>query len=93
MARPGGRLVLVGIPSASNDRLTLKPSTARRKGLTVNFCRRMKHTYPRAIQLVERGRVNFRGFVTHRFPLRRADEAFALNAAYREQVVKTIIEC
>jgi len=37
--------------------------------------------------------VNLRGLVSHRFPLRRADEAFALNAAYRGQVVKTIIEC
>jgi len=93
MAALGGRVVLVGIPAASGDRLTMKPSTARRKGLTVKFCRRMKHTYPRAIQMVERGLVDFRGFVSHRFPLSRADEAFALNAAYRDRVVKTIIEC
>jgi L-iditol 2-dehydrogenase len=93
MACLGGRIVLVGIPSASEDRLPMKPSTARRKGLTIKFCRRMKHTYPRAIRLVEGGRVNFRGFITHRFPLSRADEAFALNAAYRGHVVKTIIEC
>jgi len=91
MTRPGGRVVLVGIPS--DDRLAMQPSTARRKGLTLKFCRRMKHTYPRALRLVERGRVNLRGLVSHRFPLRRADEAFALNAAYRGQVVKTIIEC
>jgi len=91
MTRPGGRVVLVGIPS--DDRLAMKPSTARRKGLTVKFCRRMKHTYPRALRLVERGRVNLTGLVSHRFPLGRADEAFALNAAYRGQVVKTVIEC
>ena len=91
MTRPGGRVVLVGIPS--DDRLAMKHSTARRKGLTVKFCRRMKHTYPRAIRLVERGRIDLRAFVSHRFPLRRADEAFALNAAYRDQVVKVIIEC
>jgi L-iditol 2-dehydrogenase len=35
MARLGGRLVLVGIPS--EDRLTMKHSTARRKGLTDFF--------------------------------------------------------
>jgi len=93
MACLGGRIVLVGIPAASGDRLTMKPSTARRKGLTVKFCRRMKHTYPRAIQLVERGLVSFRGFVSHRFPLSRAGEAFALNSAYRDQVVKIVIEC
>ena len=91
MARPGGRVVLVGIPS--DDRLAMKHSTARRKGLTIKLCRRMKHTYPRAIRLVETGMVKFDGFVTHRFPLRRAREAFALNAAYRDRVVKVIIEC
>ena len=91
MTRPGGRVVLVGIPS--DDRLMMKHSTARRKGLTVKLCRRMKHTYPRAIQLAERGRIDLRGLVSHRFPLRRAGEAFALNAAYRDQVVKIIIEC
>jgi L-iditol 2-dehydrogenase len=91
MTRPGGRVVLVGIPS--DDRLTLQHSTARRKGLTIKLCRRMKHTYPRAIRLAEGGRVDLRGSVSHRFPLRRADEAFALNAAYRDQVVKMMIEC
>ena len=53
MTRPGGRVVLVGIPS--DDRLAMKHSTARRKGLTIKLCRRMKHTYPRAIRLVEQG--------------------------------------
>ena len=48
----GGRLVLVGIPS--DDQLQLKHSNARRKGLTILLCRRMKHTYPRAISLTER---------------------------------------
>jgi L-iditol 2-dehydrogenase len=49
----GGRLVLVGIPG--DDRLALKHSTARRKGLTIRLSRRMQHAYPRAIRLAERG--------------------------------------
>jgi len=88
--RLGGRLVLVGIPS--DDRLSLKHSTARRKGLTVLMSRRMKHVYPRAIQLAVGGRIDFAGLVSHRFPLRRAGEAFALNAAYQDNVVKIIID-
>ena len=90
MTRPGGRVVLVGIPS--NDRLAMKHSTPRRKGLTLKLCRRMKHTYPRALRLTGSGRVNLRGMVSHRFPLSRADEAFALNAAYGDKIVKAIIE-
>jgi L-iditol 2-dehydrogenase len=90
MVRLGGRVVLVGIPS--DDQLSLKHSTARRKGLTLAMCRRMKHTYPRAIQLAVQGRVDLRGIVSHRFPLEQAVAAFALNAAYRDQVVKVMIE-
>jgi L-iditol 2-dehydrogenase len=90
LARPGGRVVLVGIPS--EDRLAIKASAPRRKGLTVKFCRRMKHTYPRAIHLAGHGRVNLRALISHRFPLAQAAAAFALNAAYRDQVVKIIIE-
>ena len=90
MARLGGRVVLVGIPS--DDRLALKHSTARRKGLTLVMCRRMKHTYPRAIELAARGRVDLRGLVSHRFPLEQVPAAFALNAAYRDSVVKVVID-
>ncbi len=89
LARAGGRVVLVGIPD--NDRLELTHSTARRKGLTLVFVRRMKHTYPRAIQLVADGRVNVRRLISHRFPLSAAAEAFALNAAYRDNVLKVLI--
>jgi L-iditol 2-dehydrogenase len=90
VARLGGRVVLVGIPS--QDRLTMRASTARRKGLTIRFSRRMKHVYPRAIQLVEHGRVDLPALVSHRFPLRRVPEAFRLNAAYRDGVVKVLVE-
>lgn len=86
----GGRLVIAGIPE--DDRLALKHSTARRKGLTIVMVRRMKHAYPRAIRLVERRAVDLSPLVSHRFPLARAAEAFALNADYRDRVVKAIIE-
>ena len=90
MARLGGRVVLVGIPS--DDRFALKHSTARRKGLTILMSRRMKHIYPRALQLAARGRVDLKGLVSHRFALPRTTEAFQLNAAYRDRVVKVMVE-
>jgi L-iditol 2-dehydrogenase len=86
---PGGRVVLVGIPS--DDRLFLKHSTARRKGLTLLLSRRMKHTYPEAIRRVEAGEIDLTGLVTHTFPLAQAPEAFALNEAYADGVVKVIV--
>jgi L-iditol 2-dehydrogenase len=90
MARLGGRLVLVGIPS--DDRLHLKHSTARRKGLTIRMSRRMRLVYPRVIRLAEQGRVELNGLVSHRFPLSSAPRAFALNAQYDDNVIKVVIE-
>jgi L-iditol 2-dehydrogenase len=89
MVRNGGRLVLVGIPR--DDKLTMNHSTARRKGLTVFLSRRMKHTYPKAIELVGKGLIDLKGLVSHRFLLADAPRAFALNADYRDNVVKVMI--
>ena len=89
MARFGGRVVLVGIPS--DDRLLLQHSTARRKGLTLVLSRRMKHVYPRCLTLAAAGAVELRTLVSHRFPLAQAAEAFGLNAHYRDQVRKVMI--
>jgi L-iditol 2-dehydrogenase len=89
MAKLGGRVVLVGIPS--DDRLTLKHSTARRKGLTMVMSRRMKHCYPRAIQLVRQRAVDLKGLISHRFELGRTPEAFKLNAGYEKNVVKIMV--
>ncbi|MBK9138176.1 MAG: alcohol dehydrogenase catalytic domain-containing protein [Verrucomicrobia bacterium] len=90
MTRHGGRVVLVGIPG--DDQLALKHSTARRKGLTLVLSRRMKHCYPRALRLAAEGRVDLRGLVSHRFPLRQVVEAFQVNCAYRDGVVKVMVD-
>jgi L-iditol 2-dehydrogenase len=87
-ARPGSRVILVGIPS--DDRTSFSASVARRKGLALKLCRRMKHTYPRAIHLVESGLVDVRSLVSHRFPLHEFEQAFAV--AQRREGLKVIIE-
>jgi L-iditol 2-dehydrogenase len=90
VARPGGRVVIIGIPS--EDRMVLKASTVRRKGLTIKLVRRMKHTYPRAIALVSRGLVDVGSLVTHRFPLVETARAFELVRNYADGVIKAVIE-
>lgn len=86
--RPGGKVILAGIPD--NDRTSFSASLARRKGLTIKLVRRMKHTYPRAIELVSKRLVDVRSLVTHRFPLEQALEAFRVAA--RREGLKVIIE-
>jgi L-iditol 2-dehydrogenase len=85
---PGGKVILVGIPD--NDKTSFTASAARRKGLTIKLVRRMKHTYPRAIELVSKGLVDVRSLVTHRFPLDQTVEAFRVAA--RREGLKVIIE-
>ena len=87
VAKPGGRVVLVGIPA--EDRTFFTASTARRKGLAILLSRRMKLTYPRAIRLVQTGQVDLRSLVTHRFPLDEAAAAFRL--AEKREGLKVIL--
>lgn len=86
-ARPGGRVIVVGIPS--DDRLSFSASMARRKDLVLNIAHRMMHTYPRAIELVRSARVDVGSLVTHRFPLERTAEAFAVG--HRREGIKVVL--
>ncbi len=86
--KPGGKVILAGIPA--DDRTSFTASVARRKGLTIKMVRRMKFTYPRAIQLVESGKVDVRSLVTRRFPLEQAQQAFTL--AQQREGLKIVID-
>lgn len=85
--KPGGRVVLVGIPG--DDRTAFTASVARRKGVSIQLCRRMNHTYPRTIRLAEQGRVDLRSLISDCFPLSRGAEAF--RTAARREGLKVVV--
>jgi L-iditol 2-dehydrogenase len=87
-ARPGGRVVLAGIPG--DDTTRFRASVARRKGLTIAMVRRMNEVYPRAISLATAHRVDLPPLVTARYPLDKAAEAFGAAAA--RTGLKVIVE-
>lgn len=91
MACPGARIVLVGIPPDHD--LHLNHSVARRKGLSLILARRMKHTYPRAIQLASgpKPRIDLDQLATHHFPMEKTPEAFDANLRYIPGMLKAII--
>ena len=86
--RPGGRVVLAGIPG--DDTIRFGASAARRKGLTIAMVRRMNEVYPRAISLAERGVVDLAAVVTSRMGLGEIQEAFGAGA--RRTGLKVVIE-
>lgn len=87
--RPGGRLVLVGIPD--DDRTSFRASAARRKGLTLLLSRRMRAAdLPRALRLAAEGRVDLTPLVTGRYALEEWSDAFA--ALRERRGLKVVIE-
>lgn len=78
-AKPGARVILVGIPDG--DRTTFPASIARRKGLTLVMSRRMGEVYPRAIDLAARRLVDLTPLVSDAFPLDKIGVAMTTAAA------------
>lgn len=85
--KPGGCVVLAGIPA--EDRTAFTASIARRKGITIRLVRRMKLTYPRAINFVEKGLIDVRSVVSECFPLEEGMQAF--KAANERKGLKIVI--
>jgi L-iditol 2-dehydrogenase len=90
IVRYGGKVIVAGIPS--DDAYSFPASTVRRKGLTIKLVRRMKHTYPRAIKMVQSGLVDVKSLVTHHFPLEKLSNAMDLVAEYNDGVIKAMIQ-
>lgn len=87
-ARPGGRVVITGIPS--DDTILLRASSVRRKGLTLLLTRRMREVYDRSLHLVESGQIDLLDLVTHRYDLAEFDTAF--NIALERKGLKIILK-
>ena len=84
--RPGGRVVLGGIPS--QDRSSFPASAARRKGVTFAMVRRMNDTYPRAIALATAA-IDLDAVVTERYPL--VQSALACESATERRGLKVVV--
>lgn len=87
--RPAGEVVVIGIPS--EDVYQLRPSQLRRTEMTLRFCRRQNGNYPEAISLVREGKIALDPILTHRFPVERVSEAFALAERKGEGAVRVAV--
>lgn len=88
--RPGGRIVLVGIPS--DDRVPVNFWRALDREARIHVQKRSNGNDHDALELLARGVLRSDDIISHRFPLERGQEAFEMVAAYREGVIKPLIE-
>ncbi len=90
MLRPGGTLVLIGIPEI--DRVTYDPHLARRSEITVVNVRRQNRCVEAALALLGRRRDAAQVLLTHRFVPRQAKQAFDLVHRKADGVIKALLE-
>ena len=89
LLKPGGILVIVGI--TETDEISFHIHELRRKEITIVNIRRQVHCTQKAIDLLDRGRINMDAMVTHRFPLEETQKAFDLVANYKDGIMKAMI--
>jgi L-iditol 2-dehydrogenase len=89
LLKPGGHLVLVGIPET--DTLPFNLHKMRRREITIHNVHRQNGCFEEAVHLCSIRRREIEKLVTHSFEPDQAQEAFLLNESYRDNVVKSVI--
>lgn len=90
MLRPGGKVMVAGIPEF--DRWSLNVEKTRRRELSLHFIRRQVNCVEPALEMMKSGRIDVQNMITHRFPFYRTKEAFDLVAGYSDGVMKAMID-
>lgn len=90
LLRPGGRLMLIGIPEFS--RWSFPVDEIRRKEIDIQNVRRQNNCVQDTLDLIASRRIDVSRMPTHRFPFERTKEAFDLVAGYQDGVMKAIVE-
>ncbi|SHE66731.1 L-iditol 2-dehydrogenase [Mariniphaga anaerophila] len=88
--KPGGRLVLVGIPPSAE--YTFDMDLMRRKELSIVNVRRQNHCVEEAIELVVSGKADVEKMVTHHFPPEKTSTAFDIVEGYKDGAIKAMID-
>jgi L-iditol 2-dehydrogenase len=87
--KPGGRLVLVGIPR--EEKISFIIDEIRRKELKIINIRRQNNCTQQCLDLIAQGKISPEFMITHRFKLEQTKKAFDLVAKYADGVVKAVI--
>jgi L-iditol 2-dehydrogenase len=88
--KPGGRLIIVGIPEF--ERWSLSVDNTRRREISIQFIRRQVDCVESALEMMNNGRIDVSNMVTHRFPFSKTRKGFDLVAGYSDGVMKAMID-
>ena len=90
LLKPGGKLVLVGIPEF--DYWQLPADLGRRKEITIIHIRRQNAMLIKTLKGLTDKSYDISGMLTHRFNFSQTQKAFELVRNYSEGVMKAVIE-
>jgi L-iditol 2-dehydrogenase len=91
MLKPGGKLLLIGIPPTSK-RVTFLIDKLRHKEVCIQNVRRQNHCVQASLDMMDRGDFDVGVMVTHRFGFDQSQAAFDLAASYDDGVLKAMID-
>jgi len=86
---PGGRVVFIGMPVSP---VPIDIVSAQAKEARIETIFRYAHVYPRALSLMESGKVNVKPLITERYKFEKSIEAFEFAANPKPTTVKVVIE-
>ena len=89
LLKPGGKLLIIGIPEF--DRWSFPTDEFRRKEIIVQNVRRQNECTHAVLDMIANRTVDVNLMVTHHFPFEKADQAFELVSAYKDGVMKAMI--
>jgi len=90
VVRPGGRLVVTGIPSEARSAVDFH--LMRRKELVLFNVRRSNHESGAALELLREHRARLAPILTHEMPLEDIQQAFTKLERYQDGMAKVVIK-
>jgi threonine dehydrogenase-like Zn-dependent dehydrogenase len=90
LLKPGGKLLIIGIPEF--DHWSFSVDKLRRKEICIQNIRRQNHSVEETLDLISGKKVDVSTMATHRFNFKNTKHAFDLVAAYKDGVMKAMID-
>ena len=90
LLKPGGKLLLIGIPGGRN-RVSFDINLLRRKELVIQNVRRQNDCVQRAIDMIAKKEIDVNVMVTHHLPFAHTQQGFDMVADYQDGVVKALL--